>query len=337
LHLRVGQHSLHIGMIRKGQEAQILAMQATGCTSKQVEGICKAHPPSAARKKKASPAQIVQNTKAVKAVGGPTLNIADIPEAGVVGMRPSQVCRGKRSVCNADLRLYQEPSKMATDIEDGQHGDVDSTYAEQAETTWECPVCTFINAGPLPMCEMCNAPHKQTQSSVVSVDLPDTHLAKWPTLHEACEDSWKFCDASSIASSWCELRQPGDGFREEDDASSVASFCMIGDMPSVESSGFKDDDTSSLASFCVVGDMPHSNPATISWAARASAASEGAAQHRPKNPVLPVWCKQGRKIAKLQAENHKFVPGDLDVLDELEELNERRLHHQRRCERRGHR
>lgn len=275
---------------------------ACGFTSRQVEGMCLARPPSAQRKKTDHTQVTQQEVQIVKPVSGPTLNIIDVPEAGLAGTRrgrsdgSSQAHRGERSLRKAALVFNQEDAEMPT--EDDQQDDAGS-HANPLEVAWACPACTFLNAGPLLACEMCGSSRKQIQQYVHSADLPDKNFAMWPTLHEAYEDSWGFCELSSIASSWHELEQPEAGFKEEDDASSVSSFCVIVDMPPAER-------------------------AAMSWADRIPG---GRAPHLPKILAPPLWHKQGaRKTRSREAKGQDSEGCDLDDLNGLEDLNERRLH-----------
>jgi hypothetical protein len=99
-------------------------------------------------------------------------------------------------------------------------GDFSQEAEQQKKDQWPCESCTFLNHIVLTVCEMCDQ-HRIEPVPVramvgepqVSIDsmreesaFPTSGRApiagkKWPSLQQAVEKSWDFCEQSSVASS----------------------------------------------------------------------------------------------------------------------------------------
>merc|ERR1712096_363966 len=99
--------------------------------------------------------------------------------------------------------------------------DVEETTPEAVEAPWPCIQCTFLNAGALRVCEMCNLPWGTVALATsvalsaealrdnfhaVSLPSPEGDIDDvWPALADAVDTSWVRCEVSSVGSSWLDM------------------------------------------------------------------------------------------------------------------------------------
>eukprot|EP00418_Pyrodinium_bahamense_P046771 CAMPEP_0179188952 /NCGR_PEP_ID=MMETSP0796-20121207/93791_1 /TAXON_ID=73915 /ORGANISM="Pyrodinium bahamense, Strain pbaha01" /LENGTH=309 /DNA_ID=CAMNT_0020893071 /DNA_START=171 /DNA_END=1098 /DNA_ORIENTATION=- len=108
---------------------------------------------------------------------------------------------------------------------------------ELCPAAWSCPLCTFLNCGLLPACEMCQT-LRDAERTRAPLDGPGPgvtpprrpvpaaaaggesgHEEDWPSLHEAA-DAWELCEVSSVGSSWLDV--DAADMRAEDDGEADA-------------------------------------------------------------------------------------------------------------------
>lgn len=260
--------------------------------SRLAEGLCRAKPPTVW--KQFSFGTRPESTYMRKQAGEPRtpagsdLNISDLPEFAWQARVKSQqyrTCKASRGnlvgVHSCELDAVREDWAYIG-------AEVDIVDPEKSEANWDCSACTFSNAGALPLCEMCgkrrdcNVP-KTTPSPA---EVPDGNTSSWPSLVEASDTSWAYCEVSSVGSSWVDTGETlfeADGMHSEDGI----NFLIV-------------------ESTRVLPDGP-------SWAARAAATGGAKLDFRQPAMVMPpLWRQQvAPKAAVMQEE-------DIDNLDLLE-------------------
>lgn len=245
---------------------------------------------------------------------GPALNIDDAPEASIGHVWPRRSSgrltlaqrgarrTGARLVTHHSLNLVHEHSTLSAHTLEEQHGGDELAEAAD-EQPWACSACTFVNAGALPMCEMCATRRHQPAVPATQAEqlgqLPED-VASWPSLEKSADRNFALCEVSSAASTW---QLVGD----EDDACSTASFIVVGDPE------YLSDGASDTAAAATVPSTPTPALATASWASRAGAGAGAVAFKPPAARVPPL----GRKPRR--AEASPTLEGDV-IEDDLDEL-----------------
>jgi hypothetical protein len=219
-----------------------------------------------------------------------------------------------RRVLNAPVVEAMQPVPEGVEAEWDTHGNFDG------EPQWTCSKCTFLNAGALKTCEMCEHHSKApitTNVAQMPCDLQNDCDSTWPCLAVAETTSWTDCDVSSVASSWLDVNT----FEEIDDdgSSSVASFILVDANHQIASTS--------------AGDVQE-----ISWAARAStsASASGAVINAPQMRVPPLVQRQRQKLKVKSEDDDNDEEDGFDFSDVMtafprfrrgktQRLNQRRL------------
>lgn len=244
-----------------------------------------------------------------------TLNTVDLPEAGITYSyqqrscgRPTHARRGVRRTgakvaANAGLLFVPECSELvAFDL-----AEIGCSTSSEAELQWQCSACTFLNASAMPSCEVCGTP-KQQRSTCIQIttaieQMPphEQDVASWPSLAEAVDKSFAFCEVSSVGSSWLEIGETGEDLID-DETCSVTSFLVL-------------DDASALSQ-----SKSSPPPTASSWAARLAQTPGLVGPRRPPMRMPPLIGKTQEQreadvIRKFEAHfADEMADGDLDEL-----------------------
>lgn len=255
-----------------------------------------------------------------------TLNTNDLLEAGIVHGyqrrsygRPTHARRGVRKtgakvVANARLEFVPECSEFfAIDLAETR-----SDFKFDAQLPCQCSACTFSNAGAMPTCEICGTPQQQysncspAMASVERRSLLKHDVASWPSLAEAANESFAFCEVSSAGSSWLEVGER-DEHLSDDDTCSVTSFWLF-------------DDASALSE---VKSSPSPANTVVSWASRLAQNPGLVSPRRPPVRMPPLTRHVHQQLSEADvAESIESCPSNVDEMadGDLDELQERRPH-----------
>jgi len=285
-------------------------------TSRQVEALCKARPPTAGGRRRPSidtPAPLPADAQRPRATAGPELNWEDLPEARLpggagrksrqMGYRPNRMRFRSKSL---GLPLISEVEHSSKDGEVEEAEQEHACEEESHPAAWCCPSCTFLNYSLLPACEMCQTqrdaePAQDLLEALGSSAMMLQEAASEESDHE--EDVWVHCEVSSVGSSWLDVETTNLCKESDGEASAILA--------------------------CDAGSAEVTPPAVTSWAARAkNIAEQGVAVKVPAHGTAmpPLW----RRALK-EPEPHEYKAEDEEEEKEVPEfadMQARRLHPQ---------
>jgi len=230
------------------------------------------------------------------------------------------------SALGASAPLPAKTQKLPLISEIDRMRDGEKELGEQQEHTceegsypaaWSCRLCTFLNCGLLPACEMCQTRRDPDLANDL-LDAPGP--GAMPPQEATCEESsqeddeWVHCEVSSVGSSWLEV--DGTNVREEDE--DEASTVLLEE----------DEDEANTVLLCGAESTRKTAPGATSWAARAKTiAGEGMAVKVPAHGTAmpPHW----RRALKLpQPREHNAEEEGEEECSMIVDVQSKRLHPQ---------